>query len=70
MEKGRTIKVIILFVMALLSSILTLLDFLILDPIPLLDEIGCSGINTALWSYFLVSVKKSKKKNTQNMLNK
>ena len=70
MEKGRTIKVVILFVMALLSSILTLLDFLILDPIPLLDEIGCSGITTALWSYFVVAVKKSKKKNTQNMLNK
>ena len=70
MEKGRTIKVIILFVMALLSSILTLLDFLILDPIPLLDEIGCSGITTALWSYFVVAVKKSKKKNTQNILNK
>ena len=70
MEKGRTIKVIILFIMALLSSILTLLDFLILDPIPLLDEIGCSGITTALWSYFVVAVKKSKKKNTQNLLNK
>ena len=70
MEKGRTIKVIILFVMAFLSSLLTLLDFLILDPIPLLDEIGCSGITTALWSYFVVAVKKSKKKNTQNMLNK
>ena len=56
--------------MASLSSILTLLDFLILDPIPLLDEIGCSGITTALWSYFVVAVKKSKKKNTQNMLNK
>lgn len=70
MEKGRTIKVIILFIMAFLSSILTLLDFLILDPIPLLDEIGCSGITTALWSYFVVAVKKSKKKNTQNMLNK
>lgn len=70
MEKGRTIKVIILFIMAFLSSLLTLLDFLILDPIPLLDEIGCSGITTALWSYFVVAVKKSKKKNTQNMLNK
>lgn len=70
MEKGRTIKVIIIFIMASLSSILTLLDFLILDPIPLLDEIGCSGITTALWSYFVVAVKKSKKKNTQNMLNK
>ncbi len=70
MEKGRTIKVVILFIMASLSSILTLLDFLILDPIPLLDEIGCSGITTALWSYFVVAVKKSKKKNTQNMLNK
>lgn len=70
MEKGRTIKVIIIFIMASLSSILTLLDFLILDPIPLLDEIGCSGITTALWSYFVVTVKKGKKKNTQNILNK
>ena len=69
MEKGRTIKVIILFIMAFLSSLLTLLDFLILDPIPLLDEIGCSVITTALWSYFVVAVKKSKKKNIQKQLN-
>ena len=69
MEKGRTIKVIILFIMALLSSILTLLDFLILDPIPLLDEIGCSGITTVLWSQFVVAVKKSKKKNIQKQIN-
>ena len=70
MEKGRLIKVVILFIMASLSSILTLLDFLILDPIPLLDEIGCSGITTALWGCFVAAVKKGKKNQKQIHLNK
>ena len=63
MENGRLIKVIILFIMALLSSILTLLDFILVDPVPLLDEIGFGGVTTALWSYFILAVKKSKNNN-------
>ena len=70
MENGRLIKVVILFIMALLSSILTLLDFIIVDPVPLLDEIGFSGVTTALWGYFLLAVKKSKKYNSKKITNK
>ncbi len=70
MEKGRLIKVIILFIMALLSSILTLLDYALIDPVPLLDEIGFSGVTTALWGYFMLAVKKSKKKNSKALPNK
>ena len=61
MEKGRKIKVVILFIIALLSSLLTLLDFIIPDPIPFVDEIGFGGVTTALWGYFIVAIKKSKK---------
>lgn len=70
MEKGRLIKVIILFIMALLSSILTLLDFVLIDPVPLLDEIGFSGFTTTLWYYFILAIKKSKKKNSKVLPNK
>ena len=68
MNKGRKIKVVILFIIALLSSLLTLLDYIIIDPIPFIDEIGFGGVTTALWGYFIVAVKNSKKNNTQKHL--
>lgn len=61
MDNGRKIKIIIIFIMAMLSSILTLLDYIFVDPVPFLDEIGFSGITIALWRYFIIAVKKSKK---------
>lgn len=70
MEKGRKIKVVILLIMALLSSLLTVLDYIIIDPVPFLDEIGFGGVTTALWSYFIVAIKKSKKDNNKKLINK
>lgn len=69
MEKSRLIKIVILFIMASLSSLLTLLDLIIPDPIPLLDEIGFGGVTTALWGYFILALKKSKD-NTKKLPNK
>ena len=63
MDNGRKIKIIIIFIMAMLSSILTLLDYIFVDPVPFLDEIGFSGITIALWRYYFIAVKKSKKNN-------
>ncbi len=63
MGKGRKIKVAILFIIALLSSLLTFLDFVLIDPVPFVDEIGFGGVTTALWGYFIVAVKNSKKNN-------
>ena len=70
MEKGRKIKVVILFIIASLSSLLTLLDFVLIDPIPFVDEIGFGGLTTALWGCFVAAVKKGKKSQKQNILNK
>ena len=70
MDKGRKIKVVILFIMALLSSLLTFLDYVFIDPVPFLDEIGFSGVTAALWGYFIVAVRKSKKDNDKKLLDK
>ena len=70
MDKGRKIKVIILFIMAVLSSLLTLLDFIFVDPVPFLDEIGFGGVTIALWRFFIIGFKKSKNNNSQKLLNK
>ena len=61
MDKGRKIKVVILFIMASLASVLTLLDYIFVDPVPFLDEIGFSGVTIALWRFFIVAMRKSKK---------
>ena len=63
MGKGRKIKVALLFIIALLSSLLTFLDFILIDPVPFVDEIGFGGVTTALWGYFIVAIKKSKNNN-------
>ncbi len=63
MGKGRKINVAILFIIALLLSLLTFLDFVLIDPVPFVDEIGFGGVTTALWGYFIVAVKNSKKNN-------
>ena len=68
MEKGRSIKVVILFLMAFLSSILTCLDFISIDPVPFVDEIGFGGVTTALWSYFIIAIKIVKKIINKNFL--
>ena len=67
---GRKIKVIILFIMALLSSILTLLDYILVDPVPFLDEIGFSGVTIALWRYYFIAVKKSKNNDSKKLIEK
>lgn len=70
MTKGRKLKISILLIMALLSSLLSVLDYIIIDPVPFLDEIGFSGVTTALWCYYLIAVKKSKKDNNKTLLDK
>ena len=67
MEKGRSIKVFILLLMAILSSILTILDYVIVDPVPFIDEIGFSGVTAALWGYYMVAIKKSKNNNQKHL---
>ena len=62
MEKGRKIKVAILFIIALLSSLLTLLDFIIPDPVPFIDEIGFTGITLFMWKSYIKAIKNSKNK--------
>ena len=67
MENGRKIKVTILFIISLLSSLLTFLDYIIVDPVPFVDEIGFSGVTTALWGFFIVAVRNSKKNNKKEL---
>lgn len=62
MDKGRKIKVIVLFVIALLSSILTLLDYIFVDPVPFIDEIGFTGITLFMWKSYIKAIKNSKNK--------
>ena len=70
MENGRKIRVVILFIMAILSSLLTFLDFITIDPVPFVDEIGFGGVTTTLWGYFFVAVKKSKNNHSKKLLDK
>lgn len=67
MKNGRSIKVMILLLMAILSSILTILDYVIVDPVPFIDEIGFSGVTAALWGYYMVAIKKSKNNNQKHL---
>ena len=67
MENGRKIKVVILFIIALLSSLLTFLDYVIIDPVPFVDEIGFTGVATTLWGFFIVAVRNSKKNNKKSL---
>ena len=67
MKNGRSIKVFILLLMAILSSILTILDYVIVDPVPFIDEIGFSGVTAALWGYYMVAIKKSKNNNQKHL---
>ena len=63
MEKGRKLKVIILFMIAVLSSLLTILDYFIVDPVPFIDEIGFTGVTLFIWKCFAKAIKNSKNNN-------
>ena len=61
MEKTRSIKIVLLIVISILVTLLTVLDFLIPDPILVLDELGLAGGAIALWNA-VGKVSKSKTK--------
>lgn len=62
---------IIIFIMAMLSSILTFLDYLVPDPLIGVDEIGLTGLTGVLWLGFSKVVKASRdRKNTTQITHK
>lgn len=62
---------IILFIMAILSSVLTFLDFLVPDPFLCIGEIGLTGITGVLWLGFSKVVKASRdRRNTTAIIYK